>query len=53
VYYQVSLDIALVANNHLAIQAALGTPAHVCRAGLSFIQWVLLVACAALRGHKT
>jgi hypothetical protein len=53
VYYQVSLDIALLANNHQAILAALGTLAHVLRAGLSFIQSVLLVACAALRGHKT
>ena len=53
VLYQVALDIAVDAISHRAIPVALGTLAHVCRTGLSFIERVLLVACAALRGHKT
>jgi EmrB/QacA subfamily drug resistance transporter len=50
VLYQVSLGLALVAINHRAIQVALPTLAHVFRADLSFIQWVLLVYDLAVIG---
>jgi hypothetical protein len=53
VLYQVSLDIALVAINHQAIQVALPPLADVFRAGLSLILGMRLVAWAALGGNKT